>query len=143
MIEIKLRKGIKRHTVQIFNDIDQLTIDRHEKFNKYLMLSEQIGGSWEDFDQKHMVKIFRLIEDKEKLADELKNLRTLFYNMINGINPLTIAYGCLVASVDGKETNDLSQEGLKRLMNELGSLGLNWDEVKKKLTRYVPQSTMN
>ena len=140
MIEITLRKGIKQHKVQIYNDIDQMTIDRHEKFNKYLMLSEQIGGSWEDFDQKHMVKIFRLIEDKEKLTDELKNLRNLFYNMVNGINPLSIAYGCLVASIDGKECTDLSQDGVRKTMEYLGSLGLNWEEIKKKRMKYEPQS---
>ena len=140
MIEVKLRKGIKQHTIKIYNDIDQLTINRHEKFNKYLMLSEQIGGSWEDFDNKHMIKIFRLINDNEKLIDELKNLRTLFYNMINEVNPLSLAYGCLVASIDGIECNDLSQDGLRKLMQSLGEYGLNWDEVKKKFKRYEPRS---
>lgn len=144
MIEFKISDyswpQVKEHKIVLYDDIDQMPVNRYMKFNKYLMLNDQIGSSWDDFDQNHMIRIIRLIEDKEKLLLELKNLRNLFYNLVNEVNPKLIAFGCLVASVNGESVNDLSFDGLRSLMIRLGELGLSWSEVKKKLPQYAIMS---
>jgi hypothetical protein len=125
MKEVKL----KRQTLLLYDDIDQLPIEVFNKVNKYWMLHDNIGSSFEDIDSTHLSKLFLLINNPEKLKKELENLRILIYNVINEVNPRHMAFAALIFSIDGKEITDRSDEGLKRTLK---MLDITEGELKKK-----------
>ena len=128
MKEIKL----KRQTILLYDDIDQLPIEVFNKVNKYWMLHDSLGSSFEDIDGNHLAKLFLLLKNPDKLKHELENLRILVYNIINEINPRHMAFAALVHSIDGKEITDRSDEGLRRTLK---MLAITEGELKKKTKR--------
>ncbi len=133
MIELTLKKGAKRTHLKIYNDIDQLPVQRFTLANKYWMLHDSIGSSIEDFDKNHFNKITLIARDKEKTLKELANFRILVFNIMNDTNVQHLSFACLIHSVNGIEVTDLSQENLQKLLNKLSALGLTQDVLKKKL----------
>ena len=134
MIEVSWRKGIKRTTLKMYDDIDQLPVERFNKANKYWMLHDNIGSTIADFDTNHFNKLALLAGDKEKLIAELQNFRILVYNIQNEINVEHLSFACLIHSVDGKVNDDLSEDALNKTLKNLSDRGLTQDILKKKLT---------
>jgi len=128
MKEIKL----KRQTILLYDDIDQLPIEVFNKVNKYWMLHDNLGSSFEDIDGIHLAKLFLLINNPEKLKKELENLRILIFNIINEVNPRHLAFAALIYSIDGEEITDRSDEGLKRTLKRLN---ITEGDLKKKTKR--------
>lgn len=124
MKEITLRKGLKRTKIVLYDDIDQMPIDRFNKVNKYWMLHDNLGSSFTDIDSTHIGKLILVADNKEKVLKELENLRILIYNVINEVNPSHMAFACLVHSIDDKEVTDLSEDGIKRTLKDLNDAGL-------------------
>jgi len=133
MIEVSWRKGIKKTTLKMYDDIDQLPIARFNKANKYWMLHDNIGSSIQDFDLNHFNKIALLAGDKDKCKAELQNFRILVYNIQNEINVEHLSFACLVHSVNGEEHEDLSEDALEKLLSDLSKRGLTQELLKKKL----------
>ena len=133
MIEVSWRKGIKKTTLKMYDDIDQLPIARFNKANKYWMLHDNIGSSIQDFDLNHFNKIALLAGDKDKCKAELQNFRILVYNIQNEINVEHLSFACLVHSVNGEEHEDLSEDALEKLLSDLSRRGLTQELLKKKL----------
>ncbi len=137
MIELSFRKGIrkgfKKTVLKLYDDIDQLPIERFNKANKYWMLHDNIGSSIQDFDLNHFNKLALLAGDEEKCKAELHNLRILMFNIQNEINVEHLSFACLVHSVDGKECTDLSEDALSALLKSLSDKGMTQEFIKKKL----------
>ena len=133
MIDITLRKGLKKTVVKLYDNIDQLPIERFNKANKYWMLHDNIGSSISDFDQNHYSKLVLLAGEKDKCLAELSNLRIMVYNIMNEINVEHLSFACLVHSIDKEEQNDLSEEALSVVLKRLSDLGLTQEGLKKKL----------
>ena len=136
MIEIKF----KSTTLELYDNIDQLPIERFNKANKYWMLHDQIGSSIEDFDKNHFAKLRLLYDNKDKFLKELDNFRILVYNIMNEINVEHLSFGCLIFSINNREITDFSESSLKRLLNELSVCGLTQGLLKKKLAKQENQS---
>lgn len=136
MNEITVKKGIKRTTVVIYDDIEQLPITRFNKMNKYLMLNDNIGSDISDFDRVHYSKLLLLLEQKEhdKVIQELENFRILVYNIINEINVEHLAFACLIYSIGDYVVTDLTESGLKSVLKKLNDIGFTQKELKKKIT---------
>ena len=132
MRQVKWRKGIKQHSIEIYDDIDQLPIERFNKANKYWMLDDNIGSSFTDIDKTHISRMILVADNKEKLLKEIENLRILIYNVISEVNPSHMAFACLVDSIDGEVVTDYSEEGLRRLLKRLSDLGFSAESLKKK-----------
>ena len=132
MTEIVLKKGIRRTRVLLYDDIEQMPIDRFNKVNKYWMLHDNIGSSIDDFDKNHYGKLLMLLEDKKKLQKQLENFRILVYNVMTEINVEHLSFACLIHSINGKELEDVSEKGLKETLKELSNLGLTQEILKKK-----------
>jgi len=73
-------------------------------------------------------------DNKEKILKEIENLRILIFNIISEVNPSHMAFACLVAEIDGEETEDLSEEGIRRTLKRLNEIGLTEREFKKKMS---------
>jgi len=142
MIEISWRKGIATTTVKLYNDIDQMPVERFNKVNKYWMLHDNIGSSISDFDTHHFNKLALLAGDKEKCVAELNNFRILVFNIQNETNVLQKSFACLVHSVNGEVQDDLSEDALDRLLKRLSDKGLTQDVCKKKLMKLGRESIL-
>jgi len=141
MIEITFQKGLRRTVLKMYDDIDQLPIERFNKANKYWMLHDSIVSSIQEFDLNHFNKLILLAGDKEKCKAELQNFRILVYNIQNEVSVEHLSFACLVHSINGVENDDTSEDALNRMLKELSDRGLTQDILKKKLMRYAKKST--
>jgi hypothetical protein len=142
MRELIIKKGLRRTRLMMYDDIEQLPIERFNKANKFWMLSDNLGNSFEDIDKVHLSRLFLIAGDKEKAVKEINNLRVLVYNIINETHPDQLAFASLIHSVNGKEVTDISDEGLRVLLKMLSDKGLSIGEVKKKSIKQALNSQL-
>ena len=125
--------------VVIYDSIDTLPVVRFHHYNRYLIVDSGIGSDMTDFDA-HIEKVVRYIRkgDNENAAKEMENMRQNVYMILEGQNVRHLSFACLVKSIDGVEQDDLSPEGLTRVLEQLGGAPLkdvtaSAEEVKKKI----------
>jgi len=141
MTELILHKGLKRTKVLLYSEIDQLPAERFSKVNKFWMLNDELGNSFEDINKVHITRLLIALKDEAKSKKIIENLRVLIHNIINEVNPESMAFACLVHSIDGVELTDLSDENLQRTVKYLSDRGLTIDVLKKKQKRSGKEST--
>jgi hypothetical protein len=141
MIEIKFG-GLKKTKLLLYDNIDQLPIDRFNKANKFWMLHDNIGSSISDFDTNHFNKIALLAGERQKCIAELNNFRILVYNIQNEVNVEHLSFACLVHSIDGEVQTDTSTSALNDLLKKLSKKGLTQDLLKKKLSKLERESIL-
>ena len=105
------------------------------------MIDSGIGSDVDDIDA-HITNIAKYIntKDEKKALLELQNMRQSMYMINSEISPKYLAFAALIHSIDGKEVTDLSDDGLKALLEEIKQIKhskviefLFW--LKKKLRR--------
>lgn len=144
---------INNKIIRVYDSIDEMPIINFQKYNKYLLIDSGIGSDADDIDA-HIIKIAKLIKanNDKKALQELQNMRQNMYMVNNEISPKYLAFAALIHSIDGKEVNDLSDDGLKKLLEDLKSIKhskvidfLLW--IKKKVTNeletYFPGDFVN
>ena len=144
---------INKKIVRVYDSIDEMPIVNFQKYNKYLLIDSGIGSDADDIDA-HIVKIAKFIKanNNKKALQELQNMRQNMYMVNNEISPKYLAFAALIHSIDGKEVNDLSDDGLKKLLQDLKDIKhskvidfLLW--LKKKVTceleTYFPGDFVN
>ena len=125
-----------------------LPIRRYQKFNKYLMIASEVGETIADYDKRMGRAIVYLKNnDTANAAKELQNCRQGVFNALEEYTPTGLALACMVKSIDGKQYNDLTNEGLNSVLDALneqgytrGALVANIERLKKKLKlslRYI------
>ena len=144
---------INKKIVQVYDSIDEMPIVNFQKYNKYLLIDSGIGSDADDIDT-HIAKIAKFIKanNSKKALQELQNMRQNMYMVNSEISPKYLAFAAIIHSVDGKEVNDLSDDGLKKLLRDLKDIKhskvidfLLW--LKKKVTSeletYFPGDFVN
>lgn len=124
-----------KHTVTLYETIDELTIDRFTAWNRYMMIDGALGSTFEDIDRLHLSQLLSVLDDKTKAVQQVSNLRELVFSIINGINYQHHAYCCLVHSIDGIELSDYSDSGIKETLDKLAKIGVSNGTIKKKIQR--------
>ena len=111
---------INKKTICVYDSIDEMPIANFQKYNKYLMIDSGIGSDVDDIDA-HITKIAKYIKskDEKKALLELQNMRQSMYMVNSEISPKYLAFAALIHSIDGKEVTDLSDDGLKALLEEI------------------------
>lgn len=143
----KIKIGKKE--VEIYDSIDELPVTRYHRLNKMLLIDAGIGSDIADID-RHIEKAVIYIRNKqhEMAATELNNLRQNIYNIQTGLSPKNLAFAAIVKSIDGRECNDLTDDGLRATIELLSNepqkeITTSLEEVKKKideeLQMYFPQ----
>ena len=137
MKEIKLNG----HDVRIYDSIDELPIVRFHQYNRMLLVDAGIGSDITDFDG-HVERVVRYIRkgDNESAAKELDNLRQNVFMIMSGQSVHDLSFACLVQSIDGEVVEDISPEGLAKVLHVLGGatrkeLADEFQPVKKKNRR--------
>ncbi len=135
MVTLKIRK----HTVKIYDSIDELPIVRFHKYQKYLLIDSGIGGTIAQLDQRlEKTRRFLIAGKPEQAQRELENMRQCVYMIQQEMSPRHLSFAALVAELDGKERTDLSDAALMKLLNEINDitekeLTDQLDSVKKKI----------
>lgn len=130
---------IGAHVVRIYNSIEDMPIMRYHKFTKCLLVDAGIGADITAID-RHLYKARTYVAaQKNDLAQaELDNLRQCIMLIANNITPKLTAFAALVAEIDGKPQDDVTDEGLRRVSEMLhaatvGEVDEAVDNQKKKI----------
>lgn len=112
--------SLANKTVKIYDSIDELPIERFQKYNKYVITDSGLGSDIESVDE-HIVQIAKLIKsnDKKKAIQELQNMRQNMHMIISEVSPKYMAFAALVYSIDGKKVESISDTSLQELLQEL------------------------
>ena len=140
---------IGKHRVRLYDSIDDLPMERFHRYNKMLLIDAGLGSDISAMDA-HVEKVVRFMRggDVDSAAKELENLRQTVYLVQTEQSPRNLSFACLVAEVDGKDCNDLSEDGLEKvrlLLNDAprGEVAETMSAAKKKiddaLVEYFPQ----
>lgn len=130
---------VNNHTVEIYESIDEMPIQRFQKYNKYMLIDSSIGSDIQDI-LNHIDRTKIYIKGEPNLAiAELDNMKQAIYLVGEEMSPKYMAFAVLVRKIDGHETNDLTDSGLKKVLEILNEAKKGWmdfilEQVKKKLT---------
>jgi hypothetical protein len=111
---------IGTHRVKVYDSIDDLPMARFHKYNKMLLIDAGIGSDIASFDA-HIEKVVRYLRngDTEDAGKELENLRQNVFVIQTEQSPRNLSFAALVAEIDGKPCDDLSDEGLEAVRMKL------------------------
>lgn len=125
--------------IQLYSSIKELPIVRYKLMQSYLLQDSGIGSSVEDMDKRIEKSVVFIANDRrDEAKEELTNLRYTVFSMLQGIDYKSKSFSCLVHSINGKECDDLTTEGLEATAKQIEgisveSLEKHFDEIKKKL----------
>lgn len=129
---------INKHTVEIYDSIDELPINRFQRYNKYLLIDSGVGSDLQDvLDHIDRAKIY--IKSNPSMAiTELDNMKQAVYLVSEQISPKYMAFAVLVSNIDGQPMDDLTDAGLQRVLDILKEAKKSWIDgilhsVKKKI----------
>lgn len=145
MRDIKLGQ----HKVVMYNAIDELPMVRFHKYNKMLLVDAGLGSDLSAVDA-HIERVVRYIkaDRRQEAAQEMENLRQNIYLTMQQLTPRNLAFAVLVKELDSKPCDDISDEGLQKVVDALMDVPVKemtaeMDAVKKKiddeLTLYFPE----
>ena len=135
MVTVKIGK----HTVEMYDGIDELPIVRFHKYQKLLLVDAGIGGDITAFDQRiEKTRRFLMAGKPDKAQQELENLRQCVFLIQNNVSPKHRAFAALVTKIDGREYADLTDDALDSIVQVLNdapesSVTAQLDAVKKKI----------
>lgn len=135
MVTVKIGK----HTVEMYDAIDELPIVRFHKYQKLLLIDAGIGADITAFDQRiEKTRRFLMAGKPDQAQKELENIRQCVYLIQSGINPKHRAFAALVTKIDGQDVADCNDETLAKITETLNDtpepeLTAQLDAVKKKI----------
>lgn len=130
---------IGKHTVEMYDAIDELPIVRFHKYQKLLLIDAGVGGDITAFDQRiEKTRRFLMAGKPDKAQQELENLRQSVFLIQSGINPQHRAFATLITKIDGVAYDDISDDALTKITELLNDapvkdLTAQLDAVKKKI----------
>jgi hypothetical protein len=129
--------------VQYYTDLETPYI-RYHKFIKYLTIQAEVGSEAGNI-QTRANRALQYLEkgDTESVKAELSNLKMLSSFIQNDIIPEGLAVASMVKSIGGVECNDLSIEGLNKVLLQLDSLGITKSDVSAKNEEIKKKSPLN
>lgn len=130
---------IGKHSLLVYDSIEDLPITRFHKFNKLMLVEAGVGSSVSDLDE-HLARVSKyvLANELEKADKELQNLRQCLYLIQSEITPENMAYAALVYSIDGKVYSEPTDDAIAEITAKLSDISKSqlsgkFAEVKKKL----------
>lgn len=113
-------------TLTIHDSPRTLPESRRTEHDYYALLESGVGSSLDDID-RHFETMVGLIGSDEPDAQltAINNCRLLFNKILErDYSPYSLAFSCLIDSVNGEPWADYSPEGLARLDKHLSALKL-------------------
>lgn len=115
-----IHERVGRLRLELYNGIDELPSERYHKFNLYCLMYTGIGNDAESV-AKHIGDMYQSLtkNDTERLKIQLQNYHHSLYLILEKADIQSMAFACLVHSINGKEVTDLSEEGLKWIQGRI------------------------
>lgn len=128
------------HKVEIYDTAERMTMKRYQRFNKFLMIDNEVGSDFADFNSRLAKSIAFLKKGmRDEGVAELENWRQMVYNAFTEYSPKGMALAILVHSINGEIRDDITASGLKDTLDKLEAIGFMQEtatetvsEVKKK-----------
>lgn len=131
---------IGKNEVCFYDTPEMMPMRRYQRFNKFLMIQNEVGSDFEDYNRRSAKGIAFLKQGLVKEAiQELSNQRQMVFNSFQEYSPQGRALAILVYSINGVVFDDYSKDGLDQVLDKLEKIGFTQsqstktvDEVKKK-----------
>jgi hypothetical protein len=132
---------LKSNTISFYSSIHELPIELFTLFNSYVIQAIGIGTNIKDINTRFVnLDSFLSAGKITEAVQERTNMHMGIFYGLERINIDHISFACLVHSINGQEITDYSEEGLRRTIKKLSTMGLTnglvreyLDEVKKNL----------
>lgn len=133
----------KGHTIELFDSIKELTIDRHHEFQKLALLDMGVGSDISAIGSHFSTFHHLLINKKaDEALLEARNLHNNFFYILEKINVKSFCFHAFIKTIDRKPIKDFSEEGIKANLKKMSWFGLLQsdvedvlEDIKKKLTQ--------
>lgn len=118
-----MKVKFNRHTLELYDSIQDLPITRFQTFNINLMIDAGIGANLDEFEGR-VATISKMINGgrKEDANRELSNMIQTVRFIMGNVSPEYRAFVALIKSIDGRiiHDEDLQGEGIDAIIKELG-----------------------
>lgn len=132
------------HEVKFYNSIDDLPIKRFQKFNKYMMIDNEVGSTFEDFLRRdRMISEFIDKEMYEEAKTAMSNRSQTVFNAYMDYSPREQALAIMVHSIDGKRYTDYSDDTLDEITGRLDEYGFTKKDMDETIEKVKKKSKKN
>jgi hypothetical protein len=136
---------VKGHTIELFDSIKELTIERHHEFQKLALLDIGVGSDIAGIGA-HFSNFHQLLINKktDEALLEARNLHNNFFYILQGINIKSFCFHTFVKTIDRVpvKISDLVEDKIKENLQKMSWFGLLQsdvedvlEDIKKKLTQ--------
>lgn len=135
---------VKGHKIEVFDNIQDMGILRFQKFNKYQMMANEVGHTFEDYDERTSKSLSFL--DKGMVAEaiqEISNRRLTVFNAYNENMPKGRAFAVMVKRIDDKYYKGINPDDLDEILVHLERIGLGHIKSMETLTQVKKKSKWN
>lgn len=134
----------KKHKIEIYNSAEDMPIKRYQRFNKMLMIDNEVGSSFQDFDARSLKAIEYLKKGlMNEAIQELENRRQMVYNAFMEYSPKGRALAILIHSIDGEVYKDFSADSLDRVLDKLDKIGFSHTQSEETVAEVKKKSKWN
>lgn len=137
MLSVDTDKG----KILLYDSIEDLPIRNWHLFNKYVLIQTGKGSTIEDLVSRYS-RLDKFIGGGKikEAAGELANLWQGMFDALNGLDYKSLAFGCLIYSIDAERVDDYSESGIHQILDgfvidhiSIGILNEHFESIKKKL----------
>lgn len=138
-----IKKLFNGNVLEIYDDIEDLPIDRFMKYNYLLSVDAKLGSDMKGVSEK--IDPLIVMADKKDFDNVrlgLINMKQNILMMHENMHPKMMSFAALVKSINGKEYNDVSDAGLMETVKAMSKTRVTWgtirvliEELKKKSKR--------
>ena len=135
---------VNDHRIELYDNSQNLPILRFQKFNKYMMIANEVGNTFEDYDTR-TAKALQFLQ-KEMVPEaiqELNNRRQAVFNAYNEFSPKGKAFAVLVKKIDDKRYEGISPNELDEVLKHLDRIGLGYLDSMKAISEVKKKSKLN
>ncbi len=132
----------RKVSIEFYDSIEEMPHRNYMKFNKEMMRQNEVGNDETDV-LKRIERAMSFINagSSDKAFKELSNARMAYTYANAELHPRGLALASMVKTIDGQQQNDLTSDGLRRVLKVLQDEGITKkevetisEEVKKKLS---------
>lgn len=138
------KEKYKGRVIEFYDSIEELSIVRFQKYNLNVLIDAAIGSDLNSVDQR-CVAIRRLMSEDTVLANrEVMNLQQCLRFIISEVSPEMNSFVVLIHKIGDRriEESELTDEGIKAIIQELSSKGVTMKFVRKILSAFKKKSDL-
>jgi hypothetical protein len=135
---------IGKLNVTFYSGIKDMPVKKYDQMQSLLLQDFGIGSTMADVD-KHFRNLDSFLQSGniEDANIERQNLQLAFYSAIEKINYKSLAFACLIHSINDIQIKDTSDEGIQQIIERLSNEGLEVKIVEEMLNELKKNCIMN